>query len=87
MNTRYMKKIVLGGSLCCCMIATLTSCANELDSDKYFDDRRSIESVFTDRNQSLGWLAQSFAFLKGPLADCKTWYRLSAHLRQRLLHL
>lgn len=72
MNTRNIRKIVLGGSLCCCMIAALTSCADDLDSDKYFDDRRSIESVFTDRNQSLGWLAQSFSFLKGALADCKT---------------
>lgn len=72
MNTRNIRKIVLGSSLCCCMIAALTSCADDLDSDKYFDDRRSIESVFTDRNQSLGWLAQSFSFLKGALADCKT---------------
>ena len=64
MNTRNIRKIVLGSSLCCCMIAALTSCADDLDSDKYFDDRRSIESVFTDRNQSLGWLAQSFSFLK-----------------------
>ena len=66
-----MKRILLAVSTCCCVAAIFTSC-NELDSDKYFDDRRSIESVFTDRNQTLGWLAQAFSFLKGPLADCKT---------------
>lgn len=50
----------------------LTSCADELDSDKYFDDRRTLESVFTDINQTNGWLAQAFSFLKGELADCTT---------------
>lgn len=50
----------------------LTSCVNTLDADKYFDDRRNIESVFTDRNQTLAWLSQAFSFLKGDLADCRT---------------
>ncbi len=52
--------------------AMLTSCADQLDSDKYFDDRRTIESVFTDINQTNGWLAQSYYFLRGALADVTT---------------
>lgn len=50
----------------------LGSCAKELDSDKYFDDRVTLETVFTDINMTNGWLAQAFSFLKGDLADCKT---------------
>ena len=72
MTIKDIKTILLGTLTCCGMAVAFSSCADELDSDKYFDDRRSIESVFTDRNQSLGWLAQSFRFLTGPLADCKT---------------
>lgn len=52
--------------------AMLASCADELDSDKYFDDRRTLESVFTDVNQTNGWLSQAYSFLKGDLADCTT---------------
>lgn len=52
--------------------AILSGCADSLDSDKYFDDRRTIESVFTDVNQTNGWLAQSFSFLKDDLADVIT---------------
>ena len=50
----------------------LTGCTDELDSDKYFEDRPSLQSVFTDRNQTMGWLAQSYSFLKGPLEDMGT---------------
>ena len=57
---------LLGGT------ALLSSCADSLDSDKYFDDRRTLESVFTDINQTNGWLAQAYSFLKGPLADVTT---------------
>ena len=52
--------------------ALLSSCADELDSDKYFEDRITIETVFTDINMTNGWLSQAFSFLKGDLADCKT---------------
>ena len=73
-NKKYFNKILMACTVCCGLASSmaLTGCADELDSDKYFDDRTTLESVFTDRNQTLGWLAQSFAFLKGPLADCKT---------------
>lgn len=50
----------------------MTGCSDELDSDKYFEDRPSLQSVFTDRNQTYGWLAQAYSFLKGPLEDMGT---------------
>ncbi len=43
----------------------LTACA-DLDSDKYFGDRKTLESVFTDRTQVDQWLAHAFSFLTGP---------------------
>lgn len=68
-----MKKriiIPVSGILACASM--LCSCADELDSDKYFDDRVTIETVFTDINMTNEWLSQAFSFLKGDLADCKT---------------
>ena len=44
--------------------ALFTSCA-DLDSDKYFDDRVTIESVFTDYNEAQQWLAQAYSWLNG----------------------
>ena len=41
-----------------------TSCA-DLDSDKYFGDRKTLESVFTDREQVDAWLAHAYSFLDG----------------------
>jgi len=32
-------------------LGSLTSCV-DLDSDKYFEDRRTLESVFTNRQQT-----------------------------------
>lgn len=62
----YSILAVVGG------VSALTSCSDELDADKYLDDRRTIETVFTDINQTNGWLAQAFSFLRGDLADCRT---------------
>lgn len=54
------------------LAAFLPSCEDTLDADKYFDDRRTLESVFTDISQTHNWLTQSFVFLKDDLADCIT---------------
>lgn len=43
--------------------ALLSSCEDTLDADKYFDDRITFESVFTDIDQTNGWLSQAFSFL------------------------
>ena len=48
---------VLAGSL-------MTSCL-DLDSDKYFVDRKTEEFVFTDRSQAEQWLAHAYSFLTG----------------------
>ncbi|MBQ8936867.1 MAG: RagB/SusD family nutrient uptake outer membrane protein [Bacteroidaceae bacterium] len=45
-------------------IFLVTSCA-DLDSDKYFGDRKTLESVFTDRQQVDQWLAHAYSFLDG----------------------
>ena len=40
----------------------LSSCV-DLDSDKYFADRTTLESVFEDKTQSEEWLAYAYSFL------------------------
>ena len=42
----------------------MTSCL-DLDSDKYFVDRKTEEFVFTDKTQSEQWLAHAYSFLTG----------------------
>jgi hypothetical protein len=66
---KYIAKSILaaaGG------LSLLTACSDTLDADKYFDDRVTLESVFTSVNQTNGWLAQAFSYLKSDLADCIT---------------
>lgn len=46
----------------------MTSCV-DLDSDKYFDDRETIETVFSDYEKSEQWLARAYSFLKGANAE------------------
>ena len=43
-------------------LGSLTSCV-DLDSDKYFEDRRTLESVFTNRQQTQEWLAYAYYFI------------------------
>ena len=51
-------------------IGTLFSACNDyLDSDKYFEDRLTIEKVFTSRVRSQQWLAYAYSFLKDENAD------------------
>lgn len=47
-----------------CTGALMTSCV-DLDSDKYFADRKTLEFVFTDKDQSEQWLAHAYSFLTG----------------------
>ncbi len=48
---------------------TLTSCNDYLDSDKYFKDRTTLETVFTDRSKSIEWLSYAYSFLANDNAD------------------
>lgn len=38
------------------------ACSDNLDSDKYFKDRRSLEDVFTDKENTEEWLAHAYSF-------------------------
>ncbi|MFC2710998.1 RagB/SusD family nutrient uptake outer membrane protein [Hoylesella oralis] len=51
--------------------ALLNSCV-DLDSDKYFEDRKTLESVFSEKTQSEEWLAYAYSFLKGVNAEVGT---------------
>ena len=64
MNTKNIKYIMLSGFVCCAVSTTITSCS-DLDSDKYFEDRKTLESVFTDKIQCDQWLAHAYSFLNG----------------------
>lgn len=50
-------------------IVFLISCSDYLDSDKYFKDRTSLETIFTDRVRTEEWLAYAYSFINGECAD------------------
>ena len=49
--------------------AIMVSCADYLESDQYFKDRMTEETVFTDKTYSEQWLAHAFSFLTDMNAD------------------
>ena len=49
---RKIYKLCIGIALS----AIIVACADKLDSDKYFKDRRSLEDVFTDKENTEEWL-------------------------------
>lgn len=53
---------------------SLSSCV-DLDSDKYFEDRKTLEVVFTSKQQSLEWLAKAYYSLLHENRDVgsKSW--------------
>ena len=58
-----MKKIYIILSFIIGIGFTLSSCSDYLDSDYLFDERMSIEDVFTSRAYSDKWLARAYFFL------------------------
>lgn len=46
----------------------MSSCADYLDSEYIFQDRESLETVFTDHNKTEQWLAHAYSFLRN--AQC-----------------
>ena len=54
------------------VLGMLPSCSDYLDSDRYFRDRPSLESTFTDRERTEQWLAYAFSFLNGESADIRS---------------
>ena len=58
----------------------LSSCSDYLDSDKYFKDRTTIESVFTNKAHTEEWLVYAYSFLKNQCADvCSKDISTSSH--------
>ena len=47
----------------------LSSCADQLDADRYFKDRMSLKDVFSSRDYTEEWLANAFEHLTGSNAD------------------
>ena len=58
---RKIYKLCIGIALS----AIIVACADKLDCDKYFKDRRSLEDVFTDKENTEEWLAHAYSFLNG----------------------
>ena len=48
------------------------SCADNLDSDKYFKDRTTLEDVFTDKTRTEQWLANAYSYLNGENMEVST---------------
>ena len=65
-----MKKIYI----CICALLGLgtMSCVDNLDSDKYFKDRMTLEDVFTDETRTERWLANAYSYLSGENMDVST---------------
>ena len=64
-----MKKTLLLKGLVFCAGLGLASCADQLDADKYFKDRMTLEEVFTDLDYTEQWLNDAFSHLVGHNAD------------------
>lgn len=53
----------------------ILSCSDYLESDKYFKDRRTIESTFVNKQFSEEWLANAYSYLSNDNADvCSKGY-------------
>lgn len=64
-----MKKIIAILSFAAGLVS-LTGCSDYLDSDYIFDERMSIEDVFSNKDYTNEWLARGYAFLSnGYLQD------------------
>ena len=50
----------------------IVSCVDQLDSDKNFKDRMTLEDVFTNEKYSEEWLAHAYSYLKGENMDVGT---------------
>lgn len=64
-----MKTNILFIIVCVSLVLMITSCADKLDSDKYFKDRMSLEDVFTDETRTERWLANCYSYLLGENMD------------------
>lgn len=58
-----MKKVILILSFVAGLGVSLVGCSDYLDSDYLFDERMSIEEVFSNKDYTNRWLARGYAFL------------------------
>ena len=58
-----MKKIILTLSLTAALGVGFSGCSDYLDSDYIFDERMSIEDVFSNKDYTNRWLARCYYFL------------------------
>ena len=58
-----MKRKIYSIALIASGILVNTSCSDYLNSDRYFKDRITIESVFENKTRSEEWLAYAYSFL------------------------
>ena len=64
-----MKKNLMILMLSALGVGSLTTSCTDLSSDKYFDDRKTLTTVFTDKTQTQEWLAYAYSFLGGANQD------------------
>lgn len=69
---KYIAKSISMAALIGAASVMFSSCEDTLDADKYFDDRVTLESVFTDVNQTNQWLSQAYSYLKDHLREVST---------------
>ena len=59
-----MKKLIKYLSILAISAVAATSCADYLHVDKYFNDRMTLENVFTSQDYTEQWLADTYSYLK-----------------------
>ncbi|MBO7194955.1 MAG: RagB/SusD family nutrient uptake outer membrane protein [Alistipes sp.] len=59
-----MKKLIKYLSILAVSAVVATSCSDYLKVDKYFNDRMTIENVFTSQDYTEQWLADTYSHLK-----------------------
>lgn len=60
-----MKKAIKYLSILAISAVAATSCSDYLEVDKYFNDRMTLENVFTNQDYAEQWLADTYSHLKG----------------------
>jgi len=60
-----MKKLIKYLSILAISAVAATSCSDYLEVDKYFNDRMTLENVFTNQDYAEQWLADTYSHLKG----------------------
>ena len=58
-----MKKVIIILSFVAGLSVFMTGCSDYLDSDYLFEERMSIEDVFSNKDYTNRWLAEGYAYL------------------------